>query len=121
MDDAADVVAFPARVSAPLLSGVGLSVIGVLWAYEGWQYVTFSAGEARDPQRTFPRGIVLGTTALIVVYLLANVAYLAALGPVAAGPVLFERLDWRPLGIKPVLPIAAAEPPGRSQAMLVVS
>ena len=37
---------------------------------------------------------------------------LAAAAPVAAGPVLFERLDWRPLGIRPVLPIAATEPPG---------
>jgi APA family basic amino acid/polyamine antiporter len=75
----------PAAVDASLLSGLGLAMIGVLWAYEGWQYVTFSAGEALDPQRTFPRGIVLGTTALIVVYLVANVAYLAALGPEAAG------------------------------------
>ena len=75
----------PESVDAALLSGMGLAMIGVLWAYEGWQYVTFSAGEAQDPQRTFPRGIVLGTTALIAVYLLANVAYLAALGPDAAG------------------------------------
>ena len=37
---------------------------------------------------------------------------LATAGPVAAGPVLFERLDWRPLGIRPVLPIAAALPQG---------
>jgi hypothetical protein len=37
---------------------------------------------------------------------------LATSAPVAAGPVLFERLDWRPLAIRPVLPIAAAEPPG---------
>jgi hypothetical protein len=37
---------------------------------------------------------------------------LATAAPVAAGPVLFERLDWRPLGIRPVLPIAATEPPG---------
>jgi hypothetical protein len=37
---------------------------------------------------------------------------LATAAPVAAGPVLFERLDWRPLGIRPVLPIAAAGPPG---------
>ena len=36
---------------------------------------------------------------------------LATSAPVAAGPVLFERLDWRPLAIRPVLPIAAAEPP----------
>jgi hypothetical protein len=39
---------------------------------------------------------------------------LATAAPVAAGPVLFERLDWRPLAIRPVLPIAAAEPPGES-------
>jgi hypothetical protein len=37
---------------------------------------------------------------------------LATAAPVAAGPVIFERLDWRPLGIRPVLPIAAAEPAG---------
>jgi hypothetical protein len=37
---------------------------------------------------------------------------LATAGPIAAGPVLFERLDWRPYGIRPVLPIAATQPPG---------
>jgi hypothetical protein len=37
---------------------------------------------------------------------------LATSGPIAAGPVLFERLDWRPFGVRPVLPIAAAQPPG---------
>jgi hypothetical protein len=37
---------------------------------------------------------------------------LATAGPVAAGPVLFERLDWRPYGVRPVLPIAATEPGG---------
>jgi len=37
---------------------------------------------------------------------------LATAAPVAAGPVLFERLDWQPFGIRPVLPIAATPPPG---------
>jgi hypothetical protein len=37
---------------------------------------------------------------------------LATAAPLAAGPVLFERLDWRPYGIRPVLPIAATPPPG---------
>ena len=37
---------------------------------------------------------------------------LATAAPVAAGPVLFERLDWRPYGVRPVLPIAATAPPG---------
>jgi hypothetical protein len=38
---------------------------------------------------------------------------LATSGSIAAGPVLFERLDWRPFGIRPVLPIAATTPPGQ--------
>jgi hypothetical protein len=37
---------------------------------------------------------------------------LATAGPIAAGPVIFERLDWQPYGIRPVLPIAATQPPG---------
>ena len=56
-------------------------MIGVLWAYEGWQYVTFSAGETIDPQRTFPRAITAATAALVVTYLVANFGYIAALGP----------------------------------------
>ncbi len=64
-------------------SSVGLSLVAVLWAYEGWQYSTFIAAEARDPQRSLPLAIGLGTAILIVLYLLANFAYLAALGPAA--------------------------------------
>lgn len=71
----------PSAPSGATLSGVGLSIIAVLWAYEGWQYVTFAAGEATDPQRSFPRAIILGTATLIAIYLVANFAYLAALGP----------------------------------------
>jgi APA family basic amino acid/polyamine antiporter len=71
---------WPVSFTRPLASGMGLAMIGVLWAYEGWQYVTFSAGEALNPQRTFPRAIVLGTASLVGIYLFANVGYLAALG-----------------------------------------
>ena len=67
-----------------LVSGVGLAMIGVLWAYEGWQYVTFSAGETIDARRNFPRALLIGSAALIGIYLLANLAYLAALGPAEA-------------------------------------
>ena len=70
--------------NASLAAGIGAAMIGVLWAYEGWQYVTFSAGEARDPQRTFPRAISIATLLLIVIYLLANVGYVRALGPIGA-------------------------------------
>ena len=75
---------WPDSLKPSLLTGIGLAMIGVLWAYEGWQYVTFSAGETRDPQRTFPRGIIVGTALTIGIYMLANLAYIAALGPEAA-------------------------------------
>jgi APA family basic amino acid/polyamine antiporter len=61
-------------------TALGAATIAVLWAYEGWQYVTFSAGEAVRPQRDVPRAISLGTLALVAIYLIANLAYLAALG-----------------------------------------
>jgi APA family basic amino acid/polyamine antiporter len=73
-----------APIQAPngsLAAGFGVAMIGVLWAYEGWQYVTFSAGEAKDPQRTFPRAISIATFLLIVLYLIANLGYVRALGP----------------------------------------
>ena len=71
---------WPERLSVSTLAGAATGMIGVLWAYEGWQYVTFSAGETVDPQRTFARGIVIGTTLLVGIYVLANVGYLRALG-----------------------------------------
>lgn len=71
-------------VSAPVapasISSIGLALISVLWAYEGWQYVTFVAGEAKEPQRTIPRALLFGTLTLIAIYVLANFGYLAALG-----------------------------------------
>ncbi|HEX9107004.1 MAG TPA: amino acid permease, partial [Longimicrobiales bacterium] len=81
---------WPASFSLSLASGIGLAMVGVLWAYEGWQYVTFSAGEAERPERTFPAGITIGTLAIVAIYALANVAYIAAIGPdaVAASPAV---------------------------------
>jgi basic amino acid/polyamine antiporter, APA family len=73
--------AWPAEWDGSIFAGVLAAMIGVLWAYEGWQYATFSAGEVKDPQRTFPRGIIIGTLILIFIYCFANLAYLAALGP----------------------------------------
>jgi len=67
-----------------LLSSFGLAMIAVLWAYEGWQFGTYSAGEVIDPQKSFPRAFLLGSLILVGLYLVANVAYLVALGPVAS-------------------------------------
>src|SRR5689334_23378764 len=66
-----------------LLSSFGVAMISVLWAYEGWQFGTYSAGEVIDPQKAFPRAFLFGSLVLIGLYLLAVVAYLFALGPAA--------------------------------------
>jgi len=71
---------WPERFSIATLVGAVTGMIGVLWAYEGWQYVTFSAGETVNPQKVFGRGMVIGTLVLIGIYVLANVGYLRALG-----------------------------------------
>ncbi len=80
----------PPVSTADLLAGVGLAMVATLWAYEGWQYVTFSAGETRDPQRIFPLGIAIGTGAVVALYLLANAAYVHTLG--AAGVAASDRV-----------------------------
>jgi APA family basic amino acid/polyamine antiporter len=59
-------------------------MIGILWAYEGWQYCSFSAGETINAQRHFPRAFLLASVALIGIYLFANIGYVAALGPTGA-------------------------------------
>jgi APA family basic amino acid/polyamine antiporter len=56
-------------------------MISVLWAYEGWQFGTYSAGEVVDPQKAFPRAFLMGSLILVGLYLVAVVAYLFALGP----------------------------------------
>jgi APA family basic amino acid/polyamine antiporter len=51
----------------------------VLWTYDGWYVLTFSAGEMRRPERTLPRGLLLGVAAVTVLYLAINWVYLRTL------------------------------------------
>ena len=67
-----------------LLSNFGLAMIAVLWAYEGWQFGTYSAGEVVEPQKAFPRAFLLGSLSLAALYVVAIIAYLFALGPAGA-------------------------------------
>jgi len=57
----------------------GLALVSVLWAYDGWADLSKVSGEVKDPQRVLPRAIIMGTLAVIGVYLLANLAYLSVL------------------------------------------
>ena len=58
------------------LSGFGLALVSILWAYDGWGDLSFMAGEVRDPERNMPRALVLGTSAIVALYLLVNAAYM---------------------------------------------
>jgi APA family basic amino acid/polyamine antiporter len=75
---------WPAQATGSIVSNFGVAMIAVLWAYEGWQFATYSAAETLNPQRDFPRAFLAGMAFLIGIYLLANLAYLAALGPTGA-------------------------------------
>jgi basic amino acid/polyamine antiporter, APA family len=62
---------------APIaLGSMGLALVSILWAYDGWADLSFASGEVKDPHRTLPKAIILGTLAIIAIYLLTNVAYL---------------------------------------------
>lgn len=73
-----------AFTGANLASAFGMAMIMVLWAYEGWQFGTYSAGEVINPQKSFPRAFLFGSLILVGLYLFAVIAYLAALGPLKA-------------------------------------
>jgi APA family basic amino acid/polyamine antiporter len=57
----------------------GVVMIAVMWAYEGWYYLPFCAGEIENPRRSVPLALVTGIVALVVIYLTVNVAYMLAL------------------------------------------
>ena len=61
------------------IAAFGLALVSVLWAFDGWADLSFIAGEVKDPRKTLPRAIIIGTVAVIVIYLLANLAYLAVM------------------------------------------
>jgi APA family basic amino acid/polyamine antiporter len=62
-----------------LLVALGVSQTGSLFSSDAWNNITFTAAEVRDPRRTIPLSLALGTSIVIGLYLLANVAYLVTL------------------------------------------
>jgi len=57
----------------------GVALVAVLWAYEGWHVVSFTAGEFKRTQRDLPRALFGGTVIVALVYVLANLAYYSGL------------------------------------------
>ncbi len=55
------------------------AIAGAFWAYDGWNNITFVAGEIKDPQRNIPRSLFIGLSFCIIVYLLLNLAFVYVL------------------------------------------
>ena len=74
-----------APASAPaghsFLQALALTMISILFAYDGWTDSTYVAGEVIEPRRVMPIAIVWGTWLVIAVYILTNFAYFHVLGP----------------------------------------
>jgi amino acid transporter len=58
------------------LSPFLLAMVAILWAYDGWADLAFVGGEVKDPQRTLPRALLIGTGTVVILYLAANLVYL---------------------------------------------
>ena len=65
----------PAWQGGVNLSLMGTALIAIMWTYDGWADLSFMGGEVKDPARTLPLALILGTAAIVLVYLLLNVAY----------------------------------------------
>jgi len=62
-----------------LISALGIGLIAVFWAYDGWVYITWVAGEVKEPRRNVPRAMVQGIIVVAVVYLAMKMTYIYAM------------------------------------------
>ncbi|MBU3698387.1 MAG: amino acid permease [Candidatus Kapabacteria bacterium] len=73
----------PSNLGVPagsaLMLALAMAMNKALWSYDGWNNLTYVSGEVRDPQRTVPRSLMLGTAICIGVYVAINIAYLLIL------------------------------------------
>jgi basic amino acid/polyamine antiporter, APA family len=72
------------------VSLIATSLIAIMWTYDGWADLSFIGGEVKDPGRTLPLALILGTVGIVLIYLLLNVAYvyLVPLPEMAQSPLI---------------------------------
>jgi len=68
-------VKLPTPAGWGFLSSFGVAMVAALWAYDGWNNGTFAAEEVKHPERDIPLGLILGTGAVVVIYILVNLVY----------------------------------------------
>lgn len=87
----------------------GFALVSVLWAFDGWADLSFVSGEVKDPRRTLPRALIFGMMAVIFIYALANIGYLAVLSidEMRASPLVAADVAQRLLGYSGVVFVSA--------------
>lgn len=85
-----------------VIRALGYALIPVLFAYGGWQYSNNVASEIVEPERTIPRAMTIGMFVVVAVYVLANVAYIKALGPAGLATSLAPAADTMRAAVGPV-------------------
>ncbi len=83
-------VADSARYGAPgytFAAGFGAAMLGALWGYDGWNNLTFVAGEVKDPNRNIPLAIIGSTVLVIVLYIFVHIGYFYVLDPTTIASV----------------------------------
>jgi amino acid transporter len=80
----------PAWVPGISVSLIATALIAIMWTYDGWADLSFMGGEVKNPGRTLPMALILGTCGILVIYLLLNVAYvyLVPLPEMAQSPLI---------------------------------
>jgi basic amino acid/polyamine antiporter, APA family len=63
------------------VAGLAAAMIGALWAYDGWNNITFLAGEVKNPARNLPLALIGGGFLVMALYLFVNVNYYHVLTP----------------------------------------
>ncbi len=66
----------PTYASAGLFGGIVAALSGAFWSYDGWNNITYIAGEVKKPQKNIPLALFIGTVIVISVYLILNIAFL---------------------------------------------
>src|SRR5436190_2082781 len=69
------------------LAGFGAAMLGALWGYDGWDNLSFVAGEVKDPNRNIPIAIIGSTIIIILLYVIAQIAYFYVLDPTSIASV----------------------------------
>jgi APA family basic amino acid/polyamine antiporter len=72
------------------VSLIATALIAIMWTYDGWADLSFIGGEVKNPGRTLPMALIIGTSGIVLIYLLLNVAYvyLVPLPDMAKSPLI---------------------------------